>query len=45
MDAVSDLKNVEVAAVCDISPAKAEATAERFGIKIVDRFTKPEFEL
>ncbi len=27
-----DLDNVEVAAVCDISAARAEATAERFGI-------------
>lgn len=33
LDALSDLKNVEVAAVCDISSARAEATAERFGIK------------
>lgn len=30
--ALAELKNVEVAAVCDISAAKAEATAERFGI-------------
>jgi predicted dehydrogenase len=33
LDALADLKHVEVAAVCDISAAKAEATAERFGIK------------
>ena len=30
--AIKALKNVEVAAVCDLSPARAEATAERFGI-------------
>jgi predicted dehydrogenase len=30
--AVAELKNVEIAAVCDLSPARAEATAERFGI-------------
>jgi predicted dehydrogenase len=30
--ALEDLKNVEVAAVCDISPARAEATAGRFGV-------------
>ena len=30
--AVANLKNVEVAAVCDLSAARAEATAERFGI-------------
>jgi len=30
--ALAQLKNVEVAAICDISAAKAEATAERFGI-------------
>jgi predicted dehydrogenase len=32
LSALSDLKNVTVAAVCDISAARAEATAERFGI-------------
>jgi len=30
--AMSDLKNAEMTAVCDLSPARAEATAERFGI-------------
>jgi predicted dehydrogenase len=30
--AVADLKNVEIAAVCDISAARAEAMAERFGL-------------
>ena len=30
--ALSDLENVQVAAVCDLSAARAEATAERFGI-------------
>jgi predicted dehydrogenase len=30
--AISGLKNVQVAAVCDLSAARAEATAERFGI-------------
>jgi predicted dehydrogenase len=30
---LSELKDVEVAAVCDLSPTRAEATAERFGIK------------
>src|SRR5215470_1091882 len=30
--ALESLTNVEVAAVCDISPARAEATAERFRI-------------
>jgi predicted dehydrogenase len=30
--ALADLKNVEVAAVCDLSAARAEATADRFGI-------------
>jgi predicted dehydrogenase len=30
--ALSELENVEVAAVCDLSAARAEATAERFGI-------------
>jgi len=30
--ALERLKNVDVAAVCDLSPARAEATAERFGI-------------
>ena len=31
--ALSELDNVHVAAVCDLSPARAEATAERFGIQ------------
>jgi predicted dehydrogenase len=30
--AVAELENVEIAAVCDLSPARAEATAERFQI-------------
>jgi predicted dehydrogenase len=30
--ALAELSSVEVAAICDISAAKAEATAERFGI-------------
>lgn len=30
--ALADLRYVEVAAVCDLSAARAEATAERFGI-------------
>jgi len=30
--AVQELNDVEMAAVCDISAARAEATAERFGI-------------
>src|SRR6516164_11080014 len=30
--AISDLPGVEVVAVCDLSAARAEATAERFGI-------------
>lgn len=30
--ALADLRDVEVAAVCDLSKARAEATAERFGI-------------
>ncbi len=30
--AIAELKNVEIAALCDLSPARAEATAERFGI-------------
>jgi predicted dehydrogenase len=30
--ALENLKSVEVAAVCDLSPARAEATAGRFGI-------------
>ena len=30
--ALASLKNVEVAAVCDLSAARAEATAERFRI-------------
>jgi predicted dehydrogenase len=30
--ALETLENVEVAAVCDLSPARAEATAERFSI-------------
>jgi predicted dehydrogenase len=29
---LAELDNVEVAAVCDLSPARAEAAAERFGI-------------
>jgi predicted dehydrogenase len=32
LSALSAMTNVEVAAVCDISAARAEATAERFGI-------------
>jgi predicted dehydrogenase len=32
MAALDQLKNVRVAAVCDISPARAEAMAERFGV-------------
>ena len=32
MAALAELKSVEVAAVCDLSAARAEATAERFGI-------------
>jgi predicted dehydrogenase len=32
LTALSDLNNVEIAAVCDISPARAEAAAERFSI-------------
>ena len=32
LSALAELTNVEVAAVCDISPARAQATAERFGI-------------
>ena len=30
--AVAELDNVEIIAVCDLSPARAEATAEQFGI-------------
>src|ERR1022692_4132187 len=30
--AVAELKNVEIAALCDLSAARAEATAERFGV-------------
>src|ERR1043165_6220429 len=30
--ALTELGNVEVAAICDLSPARAEATAERFHI-------------
>jgi predicted dehydrogenase len=30
---LSNFKDVDVGAVCDISPVRAEATAERFGIK------------
>lgn len=30
--AVAELENVDIAAVCDLSPARAEATAERFRI-------------
>src|SRR5262249_51266699 len=33
LNALCELENVQVAAVCDISPAKAEATAERFAIE------------
>ena len=32
LTALAELETVEVAAVCDLSPARAEATAERFGI-------------
>jgi len=32
LSALAQLKDVEVAAVCDLSPARAEATAERFGV-------------
>lgn len=32
LSALAELGTAEVAAVCDISPAKAEATADRFGI-------------
>src|SRR5262245_16819505 len=32
LTALSELANVEVTAVCDLSAARAEATAERFGI-------------
>ena len=31
--ALQDLKDVEVGGVCDLSPARAEATAERFGVQ------------
>lgn len=31
--ALATVDNVQVAAVCDLSPARAEATAERFGIE------------
>lgn len=31
--ALAQQKNVEVVGLCDLSPARAEATAERFGIK------------
>jgi predicted dehydrogenase len=30
--AVAQLENVEIVALCDLSPARAEATAERFGV-------------
>ena len=30
---LADMQDVEVAAVCDLSAARAEATAERFGVK------------
>jgi len=30
--AVAELKNVEIAALCDLSAARAEATADRFGV-------------
>jgi predicted dehydrogenase len=33
LDALGDLNNVDVAAVCDLSAVRAEATAERFGVK------------
>jgi predicted dehydrogenase len=33
LEVLAELKHVEVAAVCDISPVRAEATADRFGIK------------
>ena len=32
LGAVAQIEAVDVAAVCDVSPARAEATAERFGI-------------
>jgi predicted dehydrogenase len=32
LTALADMKNVEVGAVCDLSAARAEATAERFGV-------------
>jgi predicted dehydrogenase len=32
LTALADLENVEVGAVCDLSAARAEATAERFGV-------------
>src|SRR5271156_6025202 len=32
LSVLADLDNVEIVAVCDISPARAEAAAERFGI-------------
>src|SRR6476646_7187101 len=31
--AVSELENVRMVAVCDLSAARAEATAERFGVE------------
>src|SRR5215211_214370 len=31
--ALAQLENVQVVGLCDLSPARAEATAERFGIK------------
>lgn len=33
LTALAQLGNVEVVGLCDLSPARAEATAERFGIK------------
>src|SRR6187431_1588386 len=30
--ALNDMPNIGVAGVCDLSPARAEATAERFGV-------------
>jgi predicted dehydrogenase len=32
LSAVSEIANVQMAAVCDVSAARAEATAERFGV-------------
>lgn len=33
LSALAELPHVEVTAVCDLSPARAEATAERFGVR------------